>query len=101
MTRSDPRRAFRQGVVVNILNPKTAPFFLAFMPQFLDPGRGPVFVQVLLLGLTFIVLGLVTDGAYAVTAATLAGWFRRRHRTARPGTARPASCSSAWGCSRR
>ena len=75
-------RAFRQGVVVNVLNPKTALFFLAFLPPFLDPGRGPLFAQVVLLGLTFIGLGLVSDGAYALLASYVASRWRRR---ARPG----------------
>jgi threonine/homoserine/homoserine lactone efflux protein len=71
-------RAFRQGVVVNVLTPKTALFFLAFLPPFLDPARGPLFGQVVLLGLTFIGLGLVTDGAYAVAASYVAARWRRR-----------------------
>ena len=78
-------RAFRQGVVVNVLNPKTALFFLAFLPPFLDPARGPLFVQVLLLGMTFITLGLLSDGAYAVLASYLARRWRRRTRAARLG----------------
>jgi len=79
------RRAFRQGVVVNVLNPKTALFFLAFLPPFLDQKRGPLFVQVVALGLTFIVLGLLSDGAYALLAAHLGGRWRRRRRTVRIG----------------
>jgi threonine/homoserine/homoserine lactone efflux protein len=73
---TSPRRAFAQGVVVNVLNPKTALFFLAFLPPFLDPRRGPVFVQVLVLGLTFIAIGLLSDSAYALAAALLAGRWR-------------------------
>jgi threonine/homoserine/homoserine lactone efflux protein len=76
--RTDPQRAFAQGVVVNILNPKTALFFLAFMPQFLDPARGPLFVQVLVLGMTFITFGLVCDSGYAVAAAFVADRWRGR-----------------------
>jgi threonine/homoserine/homoserine lactone efflux protein len=79
------RRAFRQGVVVNVLNPKTALFFLAFMPPFLDPARGPLFVQVVLLGLTFIGLGLLSDGAYALAASYAATRWRRRERVVRAG----------------
>jgi threonine/homoserine/homoserine lactone efflux protein len=70
---------FTQGVVVNVLNPKTALFFLAFLPQFVDPSR-TVWTQVLVLGLTFVVLGFLTDGLYAVTAGTLARWLRQRRR---------------------
>jgi threonine/homoserine/homoserine lactone efflux protein len=91
LPRSDPRRAFRQGVVVNVLNPKTALFFLAFLPQFLDPRRGPLFVQVLVLGLTFIAIGLVSDSAYALTASYLAGRWRGRGRPRRTQHAERAS----------
>jgi threonine/homoserine/homoserine lactone efflux protein len=70
---------FTQGVVVNVLNPKTALFFLAFLPQFVDPSR-TVWTQVLVLGLTFVALGVLTDGLYAVTAGTLARWLKRRRR---------------------
>jgi threonine/homoserine/homoserine lactone efflux protein len=80
-----PARAFRQGVVVNVLNPKTALFFLAFLPPFLDPARGPLFAQVLVLGLTFIALGLLSDGTYALLASYAAGRWRRRERVARLG----------------
>jgi threonine/homoserine/homoserine lactone efflux protein len=73
---------FTQGVVVNVLNPKTALFFLAFLPQFVDPSR-TVWTQVLVLGLTFVVLGFLTDGLYAVTAGTLARWLRQRRRVLR------------------
>jgi threonine/homoserine/homoserine lactone efflux protein len=74
------RRAFLDGVVVNVLNPKTALFFLAFLPQFVDVARGAVGVQILALGAVFIALGLVTDGLYAVSAGTAAHWLRRRPR---------------------
>ena len=78
-------RAFRQGVVVNVLNPKTALFFLAFLPPFLNPDRGPLFAQVVLLGLTFIGLGLLSDSAYALLASYAATRWRRRERVARVG----------------
>ena len=80
-----PARAFRQGVVVNVLNPKTALFFLAFLPPFLDPARGPLFGQVLVLGMTFITLGLLSDGTYALLASYAATRWRGRERTARIG----------------
>jgi threonine/homoserine/homoserine lactone efflux protein len=82
-----PRRAFAQGVVVNVLNPKTALFFLAFLPQFLDPARGPLVPQVLVLGATFIALGLICDSGYALTASYLAGRWRGRAAAARVGRA--------------
>jgi threonine/homoserine/homoserine lactone efflux protein len=81
--RAPLRRIFAQGVVVNVLNPKTALFFFAFLPQFVDPSAGAVPLQILLLGATFTCLGLVTDGTYALLASTGAGWLRGR-----PGVAR-------------
>jgi threonine/homoserine/homoserine lactone efflux protein len=73
-------RLFGQGVLVNVLNPKTAIFFLAFLPQFVNPSRGPVAPQVVLLGVCFIVLGIASDGAYALLASALAGRLRRTPR---------------------
>jgi len=70
------RRAFLDGVVVNVLNPKTALFFLAFLPQFVMTARGAVGAQVLGLGLLFVGLGVITDGLYAVGAGTAAHWLR-------------------------
>ena len=61
-------RAFRDGFVVNLLNPKTAIFFLSFLPQFVDPARGSVHGQVLTLGLTFMGLGMLSDGLFALVA---------------------------------
>ena len=62
-------RLFWQGAVVNILNPKTALFFLAFLPQFVDPGAGPVAPQMLVLGTLLVGLGVLSDGTYALLAA--------------------------------
>jgi len=72
------RAALAQGAVVNILNPKVALFFLAFLPPFVDPRRGPVATQVLVLGLTYLLLGMCSDGAYALAAAAVARRLRRR-----------------------
>jgi threonine/homoserine/homoserine lactone efflux protein len=78
--RLDERRIFRHGFVVNVLNPKTAVFFLAFLPQFVDPDRGSTAVQALVLGLVFVLLGLISDGAYAVAGGTTGSWLRRHPR---------------------
>jgi threonine/homoserine/homoserine lactone efflux protein len=74
------RRAFLDGVVVNVLNPKTALFFLAFLPQFVDVSRGHVGTQILVLGGIFVALGLITDGGFALTAGTAAQWLRGHPR---------------------
>ena len=66
------RRIFVQGILVNLLNPKTALFFLAFRPQFVDPSRGHVSVQILALGTSFAVFGLCSDSSWALLAGTLA-----------------------------
>jgi threonine/homoserine/homoserine lactone efflux protein len=80
------RRAFARGIVVNVLNPKTALFFLAFLPQFIDADRGAVWSQALVLGLVFVSLGLVSDSLYALAAGSAAGILRRRRRVMRYGS---------------
>ena len=72
------RRIFAQGVVVNILNPKTAMFVFAFLPQFVDASRPNVREQILILGLLFAVMGIVSDSLWALFAGTLAHWLRGR-----------------------
>lgn len=69
-------RLFTEGAVVAALNPKTALFFLAFLPQFISPSAGAVWLQILLLGGSFALLGLATDGLYALTAGSLRHLFR-------------------------
>jgi threonine/homoserine/homoserine lactone efflux protein len=76
-------RMFWQGFVVNVLNPKTAIFFLAFLPQFTDHTRGPIAPQILLLGVVWIALGLASDGAFALLASAMAGRLRRSARARR------------------
>jgi threonine/homoserine/homoserine lactone efflux protein len=74
------RHAFTQGIVVNVLNPKTALFFLAFLPQFVDPNAPHPAVQIAFLGVLFALLGLVTDSLWALAAGTAGGMLRRsRH----------------------
>ena len=74
------RRAFAQGIVVNVLNPKTALFFLAFLPQFVDADATHPALQIAFLGLLFAALGLVTDSLWALAAGTAGGLLRRSRR---------------------
>jgi threonine/homoserine/homoserine lactone efflux protein len=73
-------RLYRQGIVVNTLNPKTALFFLAFLPQFVDSTRGAAWTQILALGLLFAALGFLSDAAWALVAGTLGERLRRSSR---------------------
>ena len=77
------RRAFAQGIVVNVLNPKTALFFLAFLPQFVDADAAHPALQIAFLGVLFALLGLVTDSTWAIAAGTAGGVLRRSRRFAR------------------
>jgi threonine/homoserine/homoserine lactone efflux protein len=76
-------RIFGQGVIVNLLNPKTLIFFAAFLPQFVDPARGPIAFQLAFFGLAFIVLGILSDGSWALLSSALAGRLRRNWRSRR------------------
>jgi threonine/homoserine/homoserine lactone efflux protein len=70
------RRAYTQGVVVNLTNPKTIVFVFAFLPQFVDPDASHGWLQVLVLGLSFALLGFLSDSMYALTAGTVADRLR-------------------------
>jgi threonine/homoserine/homoserine lactone efflux protein len=74
------RRVFRDGFVVNLFNPKTAIFFLSFLPQFVDPARGAVHWQILILGLTFMGLGMVSDAMFALAAGSAGDFLRNSRR---------------------
>lgn len=72
-------RIFRQGMITNVLNPKVAVFFLAFLPQFTDATRGSLPVQFIFLGSIFVVNGTVVCLAYAIAASWLGGWLKSRY----------------------
>jgi threonine/homoserine/homoserine lactone efflux protein len=74
------RRVFTQGVIVNVLNPHTALFFFAFLPQFVNPSNGHVAVQMLTLGLLFVGLSATTDSGWAIAAGTAGDWIKRHPR---------------------
>lgn len=64
-------QAFRQGFIINMLNPKIALFFLSFLPQFIDQNISSNARQALILGSVFVLCGFVIDGIYALTASSL------------------------------
>jgi len=73
-------KIFRQGVIVNVLNPKTALFFFAFLPQFVDAHRGSVSLQILFLGGLFTTMAICTDSIYALLAGRLGTWLKNSLR---------------------
>jgi threonine/homoserine/homoserine lactone efflux protein len=77
------RRLLVHGLVVNVLNPKTALFFLAFLPQFIERGHGPFALQAGLLGGIFVGMAVVSDSAYAIAAAAFADRLRGSARALR------------------
>jgi threonine/homoserine/homoserine lactone efflux protein len=69
-------RVFLQGIAVAVLNPKTALFFFAFLPQFVNSSKGQVTLQILLLGLVMVSLAIISDTMYALMAGTFGRWLR-------------------------
>jgi threonine/homoserine/homoserine lactone efflux protein len=77
------RRIFYQGVVVATLNPKTALFFVAFLPQFVDPAQGAIALQLLVLGCLFVMMAVISDSIYALLAGTVGYWLKGSRSTLR------------------
>lgn len=73
-------RYYRRGIIMNITNPKVSIFFLAFLPQFADPRRGPIALQILVLGGIFILCTILVFGAVALLAGSLGEWLQRSAR---------------------
>ncbi|WP_298820812.1 LysE family translocator [uncultured Roseibium sp.] len=72
-----PGTAFRQAVYAELLNPKTALFFLSFLPQFVQPENGMVFLQLIILGLIFVAFGLISTVVFAVSAGVLGDYLKK------------------------
>ncbi|MFJ6671740.1 LysE family translocator [Actinosynnema sp. NPDC091369] len=77
------RRAFLTGMATNLLNPKMVTFTIAFLPQFINPDLGRVWLQFAILGAILIALEFLVDGAVGVLAGRIGGWLRRRHAARR------------------
>lgn len=72
-----PRSLVREGFVVGVANPKAIAFFAAILPQFVEPGGAPVPVQMAVLGLVFVAIALVSDGAWGLAAGSARAWLSR------------------------
>ncbi|MEM7133584.1 MAG: LysE family translocator [Chloroflexota bacterium] len=73
--RRTPRELFVEGSIVQVLNPKSALFIFAFLPQFISPNSGSVAVQTLILGTLFILMAILSDSCYALLAGTARRWL--------------------------
>ena len=74
---------YRRGIIMNVTNPKVSIFFLAFLPQFADPVRGPISLQMVALGGIFITATILVFGAIALIGGTLGEWLNRSERAQR------------------
>jgi threonine/homoserine/homoserine lactone efflux protein len=72
------RKAYLSGLLTNLLNPKMVTFTIAFLPQFVDPALGRMWLQFAVLGAILIAMEFVVDGAVGVLAGRIGGWLRRR-----------------------
>lgn len=82
-TRDNPlsyKKLYSRGIIMNVTNPKVSIFFLAFLPQFADPNRGPVALQIILLGLLFMLSTVLIFGGIALLAGSLGEWLNRSTR---------------------
>ena len=72
-----PWQLYRRGIIMNLTNPKVAVFFLAFLPQFTNPGKGAIPLQIMFLGMVFIFAALLVFGSISFLAGSLAKWFNK------------------------
>lgn len=77
------RKAYLSGLFTNLLNPKMVTFTIAFLPLFIDPSRGQIWLQFVILGAIMIAFEFLVDGAVGVLAGRIGGWLRRRHAARR------------------